>query len=254
MELVGRAMKEALETYYPLAGWRAIPALIEHKFRRNNPPIPTEVHGVGRVWLRVYTSDRYVLRQVFGGCEYDSPLEMETSVILDAGANVGYTSLFFAKRYAKATIFAIEPEASNFNLLVKNCAHRQQIVPIRGALWREPGLVGVSSPAEYEHFGVRVSAAKEGPLVRAYSVPELMQIHKLDWIDLLKLDIEGSELEVLSACDGWISKVGAVAVETHDRFKPGCHAVFERATRQFPFQFQHGEVNFAFRSDPHKCA
>ena len=69
--------------------------------------------------------------------------------------------------------------------------------------------------------------------MRCVSIDTLRREHGIDRIDLLKLDIEGAELDVLSASDSWMHAVGAVVVELHDRFRPGCTRAFVDATRDF---------------------
>jgi hypothetical protein len=103
-------VKAAIRVYYPLAGPRALWALAQHKIFRNYPAIATKIAGIpGRIYLRVHTTDLFVLRQVLLEREYQLPIRINPSVIVDAGANVGYTSVFFANQYPKAkTILAID--------------------------------------------------------------------------------------------------------------------------------------------------
>lgn len=63
-------------------------------------------------------------------------------------------------------------------------------------------------------MGARTSSSEVGVL--AFSIPTLMSRYSLDEIDLLKMDIEGAEVEVLDAsCEAWISKVKVLLLETH---------------------------------------
>src|SRR5260370_13944534 len=74
-----------------------------------------------KVVLRRQTTDLRCLEKVFVSDEYDSPFQLSPRVIVDAGANVGMATLFFAQRDPEAKILAIEPEASNFEMLKQNC-------------------------------------------------------------------------------------------------------------------------------------
>ena len=49
-----------------------------------------------------------------------------------------------------------------------------------------------------------------------------MRENSIDYIDLLKVDIEGAGKEVFDNCSAWIGRVGAIVVELHDRLKAGC--------------------------------
>jgi FkbM family methyltransferase len=83
--------------------------------------------------------------------------------------------------------------------------------------------------------------------VAAVTVPGLINEYGLSYIDLLKLDIEGSEKEVLASSAPWISHVGAICIELHDRFKPGCSREFYRAANDFPVESRRGETVMVMR-------
>jgi hypothetical protein len=89
---------------------------------------------------------------------------------------------------------------------------------------------------------------EEGNSVPAFTVPSVMKRYALDFVDILKLDVEGAEYEVLSTATEWIESVGMIAIETHDRFRPGCSAMFESVVSKFPFRRQNGDVEFACRT------
>ena len=74
-----------------------------------------------------------------------------------------------------------------------------------------------------------------------------MSEYDLKWVDLLKVDIEGAEKEVFGSPDEWIGSVGAIAIELHDRFKPGCSRSFFAAVTAFPVEQTCGENVFVAR-------
>jgi FkbM family methyltransferase len=47
------------------------------------------------------------------------PLAQEPKTIIDGGANVGYASLAFKRRWPEAYVLAIEPDSANLALLQK---------------------------------------------------------------------------------------------------------------------------------------
>ncbi len=63
--------------------------------------------------VRPGTVDQEVFNEVFVAHQYDLD-GLDPRSIVDAGAHIGLASVMFASRYPKATVFAIEPEASNF--------------------------------------------------------------------------------------------------------------------------------------------
>src|SRR5277367_3436209 len=72
------------------------------------------------VHLRLRTTDVSVCWEVLVQRQYDWDVGRATQVIVDAGANIGLTSIFYANKYPGARIVAIEPEASNYQMLVEN--------------------------------------------------------------------------------------------------------------------------------------
>ena len=72
----------------------------------------------------------------------------------------------------------------------------------------------------------------EGGDIPSITILSLMRDCRIDYIDLLKLDIEGSEREVFEVCD-WQERVDSVVVELHDRFVPGCSEAVDQALPGF---------------------
>ena len=91
--------------------------------------------------------------------------------------------------------------------------------------------------------GFRVGEVKSttGELIDSMTIEDILQLANADKINILKLDIEGSEKEIFSNSDNWINKVDMIIIELHDRFKPGCKEAFESATSAFEFQGMYGE-------------
>jgi hypothetical protein len=69
----------------------------------------------------------------------------------------------------------------------------------------------------------------------------------IDYVDLLKVDIEGAEKEVFESSSRWIDRVGAIAIELHDQLKSGCSSAFRDATRDFSYESRKGETIFVAR-------
>jgi hypothetical protein len=70
----------------------------------------------------------------------------------------------------------------------------------------------------------------------------LMKETGLSTIDLLKIDIEGAEKDVFQDC-AWIKNVRVIAIELHDRVRPGCQSTVESAAIDFRCDRQ-GDVTF----------
>ena len=80
---------------------------------------------------------RLVFAQIFIDKGYPYLPDMESALIIDCGANVGYSSLVFLNRYKQARVFAIEPDDRNHALLRRNLAppYGDRIQTVYGAVW-----------------------------------------------------------------------------------------------------------------------
>ncbi|MBP7775653.1 MAG: FkbM family methyltransferase [Acidobacteria bacterium] len=212
--------------------------------KRPFPPHPLSV--------RIPSTDVLLYRQIFERHEYAVPVSRPPRVIVDAGANVGLAAVYFAHRFPDARIIAIEPEAHNFALLAANVADYPNVVPVKAALWHTNTVLDLFDPG-LGSWGYVVGHRDECPgtwrqLTDAVTVDKVMRTHGLDRIDLLKMDIEGSEREVLADPAAWIECVDAMVVELHERKKAGCAQVFEAAAQQFDARWHGGELEYLLRS------
>ena len=206
--------------------------------------------------LRLPSSDVSTYEQVFIKEEYDFLVERQPRVIVDAGANIGLASIYFANKYPQAMIIAVEPENSNFELLKENVAPYARVVPVHAALWNKNEEIGVFDPGlgkwgfttETKDFSD--ASAARCHTVMATTVDQLMARHEIDRIDILKVDIEGAEKEVFSDNSSWIQKIDSIIIELHDRVKPGCSQSFYRGSRGFDREWTRGENIYVSR---HGC-
>jgi FkbM family methyltransferase len=179
-----------------------------------------------QIAIRLDTSDMRCVEQVFLAREYEIPFPGTPSVIVDAGANIGMATLYFARTFPDAKIIAIEPEPSNFALLQMNCGSFENVTLIQGALWPTTGTLTIEDESA-EKWAMRVTDAPglPGPAasVSAVTIPEILARFAITEIDLLKLDIEGSERDLFLGCpQDWLGRIGMIAIELHDRYRPGC--------------------------------
>ena len=88
----------------------------------------------------------------------------------------------------------------------------------------------------------------EGPgvKVRAITMQTLLKERMEGLVDLLKVDIEGSEKEVFESFD-WSNAVGCIMIEMHDKFKPGCTEAVDSVMQGFT-KLQRGETTVYLRS------
>ncbi len=202
-------------------------------------PVP-ESDGV--VEIRPGTSDVDVFGAVFcSGAYGPSSLKSPVCVIVDLGANIGLSSVFFAQRYPDAKIIAVEPEAGNMRMLRRNARHWPGIVPVHAAIWPEDTTLNLQTLdaagnrlADWAYQTVEAPTAGDAK-VPALSIATLIRQHGIQQIDLLKIDIEGAEFELFSrGTDAWLAITRCVMIETHERFRPGTDAIVqERLSADF---------------------
>jgi FkbM family methyltransferase len=200
------------------------------------------------VYLRCGTSDLPCLEKVFRMQEYKSRFPIEPKVIMDVGANIGMATLYYSQLYPKAKIIAIEPESSNYKMLVKNCSNLMNVTLIEGALWSAERPLVIQDPSAekwmYTVAEVRSPSASGLQEVRAVTVPGIMKSLGVDHIDILKIDIEGAEYELFNnGAQTWLGAVGQIVIELHDRFRPGCARSFYAAVGVRPFIQEIGGEN-----------
>ncbi len=173
------------------------------------------------VYIRPNSSDFAVLRQIIGKEELKFDLEKSPNTIIDAGANIGLSSVFFANMWPSATILAIEPDEANYEMLELNTKHYPNITCIKCAMWYRRANLNISNPnADFFSYQVHESSDSESG-IQGYSVPEILDIMGCRHVDFLKLDIEGAEHHLFSNRHEWLNQVGAVALELHERYSPG---------------------------------
>jgi FkbM family methyltransferase len=235
--------------YFRVAGTSGLAAAIKARFT-STPALLKIERGDVRfpIYLRIPSSDVPAFEQVFVRREYDFEVRRRPGVIVDAGANIGLASIFFANTYPEARIVAIEPDDTNFELLERNTAPYKNITPVRGALWHEDATIDLVDPG-LGKWGLMTQARdgseqRLGELlhqVRGMTVDTIMREHGLDHVDIFKIDIEGAEREVFRDSSSWISKVDSLIVELHERMKSGCCRSFYNGTNGFDEEWCQGE-------------
>ncbi len=203
------------------------------------------------IHLRSATTDIQTFEQVFITKEYDFPPGCDPSVIIDAGANIGLASAYFANQYPGARIIAIEPEASNYQMLKKNSALYKNVSPVKAALWNKDGELHVKDNGNGEWaFTVSSDEEESREKVQAVSIPYLMQAYEIPAIDILKIDIEGAEKELFTSnYENWLPFVRVLVIELHDQYKQGCSRQFFETISKYQFSFHATEDRLLLRNE-----
>lgn len=202
--------------------------------------------------LRLGTSDINVFQEVFANLEYGWIFNASPKVIVDVGGYTGLSTAFFAHTYPDAMIIAVEPDAQNFELLMLNTTQFPNVHCMHAAVWKESGTISVTDPG-LGAWGLQVMELSDttpaSDAIRAVTIDEIRHEFNLDRIDLLKVDVEGSEKEIFASADSWLPFVDVICIELHDRFKSGCSRSFFRAVEDFPIELRRNEDVLVARAE-----
>lgn len=204
--------------------------------------------------VRLPSTDLHAYHQILIRKEYEFDVKFTPKVIVDAGANIGLASMYFATKFPDSTIISIEPEDSNFSILEKNVAPYHNIKAEHAGLWNANAAIKVVDPG-LGNWGFRTSGGNmqaEKQItheVPGITIDRLMEKYGLEYIDILKLDIEGAEYDIFQDPELWIDRVAGIIIELHERFRPGCNRTFYNATQGFDVEWQQGENIYVSREN-----
>jgi len=131
--------------------------------------------------------------------------------LFDVGGHIGETALEFADAFPQARIYSFEPDSSNFESLVAQCAPYRQIVPVPKAVSNRDGsatlhrtvgslthsLLKPSQTASHFLTDPKVLSAAEDIVVPTVSLDTFCMTEGIKRIDVLKIDAQGAELSIL---------------------------------------------------------
>jgi len=224
-----------------LGGARVIASILVAKLLRR-PVVRLRVPGTCRtIQLRNNWSDIRTYNQIFIHREYDfsrfphaahfpvgpAPrgAEMVRTKIVDCGANIGCSVIWFATQFPGADIVAIEPDLANFKLLEQNVAELGNVRIMHAALWSSATSVVISNP-NADPWAFRTEAVvggigKNTSAIDTVTLDDLLAHDAEDTRTIVKIDIEGAEREVFSKNTSWLEAVDLLIIELHDWLYPG---------------------------------
>ena len=149
-----------------------------------------------------------------------SPLQPR--VVYDIGANIGMATLYMAERFPNAKFFGFEPEPGNCEVCAANYANLPGARVFPWAVGSHSGTASFTFNAQdlrggRLHSGCAPAAGAYTRRieVRVVSLADLVTREHLDPPELLKIDVEGAELQVLQGMGPVANHVRRLLVETH---------------------------------------
>jgi len=167
------------------------------------------------------------IREIFGKDIYFFG-EQSAPLIIDCGANIGHSVLYFKERYPNARVEAYEPDPSIFEMLSFNVDSfgLDGVSLHNSAVWKEEGVVEFQREGGFS--GRIPMQGDTEQLIEVDAVP-LETILENRHVDFLKLDIEGAEHDVLTSCTDSLHNVDYLFVEyhSHEDTRQGLHEILE---------------------------
>lgn len=170
--------------------------------------------------IRMRRCDVFTIAEIFHEKQYEMHSTVcAGGVVVDAGANIGLASIWFYAQLPSSTVYAFEPAPSNFRYLERNCAYLDKVTVERAALGAEDGTATLHLATHNAvHSMVDQSEATgqkiEVPLL---SLGRYLDKKRVKRVELLKLDVEGAEMQVLDGLGDRLDDVQVVVGECHER-------------------------------------
>jgi len=198
--------------------------------------------------LRPKSTDFDTYEHVFVLNQYDIAVNFEPKIIIDGGANIGMSAIYYALRYPNAKIISLEVSQENFELLKYNTRDFKNVRPVCKGVWNESGYLKIVNEGAGENaFMVeRVDSPMAGT-IPAISLHDVLQEENVEVLDIVKLDIEGAEKMVFASnYEAWLPKTRLLIVELHDRMQPGSSKSLFNAITKYDFNCETKWENLIF--------
>jgi FkbM family methyltransferase len=153
-------------------------------------------------------------RFIFCDRIYDFQSTNPSPYILDLGANIGLSVLFFKQRFPQSHIVALEPDPLIFPFLESNISkngYNDVILRQEGAWNHDATLPFQTSFADNGHI-IMDETHPSSMFVKVVDIRQILSSYPFDFI---KMDIEGSEIIVLPACQPYLPGVKYLFIEYH---------------------------------------
>jgi FkbM family methyltransferase len=147
----------------------------------------------------------------------------DVSTVLDIGANIGISTVYFAGLFPQARVFAFEPVPENFSLLERNTRHLQRVLAVPVALGEFDGTIEMLHSDVPNNFGGYSRTPTGSDTARTLRVPMRAARRQCEELgitgaDVIKVDVEGAEWEVFSDLGPtFLSRSKFIVGELHGR-------------------------------------
>jgi FkbM family methyltransferase len=232
---MGKKIKYILGLYKKY-GYRPILFLFRSKLKRDKLSNIRVHNAKSPITLSNFNTDVTTLFQIFFAGEYDVVTNNKISFIIDCGANIGLSAVYFASKYPGARIIAVEPDKTNFHYLQLNTKQYKNVTCLNNAIWPRHARMNIVETGT-GNWGLQTKETNEqnDNIIESITIEEILHNFQANEIDLLKIDIEGAEKDLFSFnYSEWLKKTKIVAIELHDHLSPGASENFFKAIEPMP--------------------
>jgi FkbM family methyltransferase len=135
--------------------------------------------------------------------------------ILDIGANIGLAAAWFSRCVPGTAIYCFEPVAANAELISLNCPSAQVV---RAAVGRQAGDIRLSlDPDQIMASSIPCQWPTDEHVFDLVALDEVASVKALPQIGLMKIDVEGMELDVLAGGPETLARTQQLVMETHGK-------------------------------------
>ncbi len=193
------------------------------KTRRPGQTLDVKLRQGASLALRAESNDFHIFHRIFLRDEYRlGALPGKLGTVIDLGANVGLFAARVAPRAER--VLCYEPVPANFAQLERNVAAFRNVTPFCAAVSGASGTLRIFQPTSaalsgrhsaYSDVNAHLSGRYDE--VPAFSLDEVFARNAIERCDLLKIDVEGSEYEIVhGASDATLARTQRIYGEYHD--------------------------------------
>ncbi len=151
----------------------------------------------------------------------DEVIKKAENAVIDIGGHLGFFSLYTSLLNEKVPIYAFEPHVGNFEMLKKNLKENRvrNVTAKNVAVSGEIGEVELQISQEDLNHSVTgaLEPTGETQAVHATTLEHIFKKNRLEKVELIKIDAEGSEFNILyNTPDDIFKKIENMFIEYHD--------------------------------------
>jgi len=194
---------------YKQLGFRFLSSVLIKTVPKKSMLFNRQIHFTDEFWFFHSLQEIFIERVYLFKSQKNSPL------IIDCGANIGLSIIYFKQLFPESAIVAFEPDPLNFQILKNNIEKYDftNVQLLNKAVWKKDDVLTFSASGSVGSRLVDVNSDSEKS-IKVESVA-LSRFLSNNQVDFLKIDIEGAEYEVLFSCKDKLSNVQNIFIEYH---------------------------------------